>query len=140
MTADFIDSNVFVYLFDETAARKRAIAERLVQQALTDGSAAISHQIVQETLNVLTRKLKRPLQPDDARRFLDQVLVPLWRVMPSAALYQRALDLQARWKLSFYDSLVVAAALLEGCKRLYSEDLQHVQRIEGLVVSNPFGQ
>jgi predicted nucleic acid-binding protein len=96
MTADFIDSNVFIYLFEETAARKRVIAERLVQQALTDGSAAISHQIVQETLNILTRKLKRPLQPDDARRFLDQVLVPLWRVMPSAALYHRALDLQAR--------------------------------------------
>jgi predicted nucleic acid-binding protein len=138
MTTDFIDTNVFIYLFDETAPAKRAIAERLIQRALTDGSAAISHQVVQETLNVLTRKLKRPLQPADARRFMDQVLAPLWRVMPSVALYHRALDLQARWQISFYDSLVVAAALLEGCKRLYSEDLQAGQRIEGLVIANPF--
>jgi len=138
MSVDFIDSNVFIYLFDETAPHKRTIAEELVHQALKDGSGVISHQVVQETLNVITRKIKRPLPPEEARRFMDHVLVPLWRVMPSVALYHRALALQARWKLSFYDSLIAAAALSEGCTRLYTEDLQGGLHIEGLVVTNPF--
>ncbi len=60
------------------------------------------------------------------------------RVMPSPALYQRGLDLQARYDFSFYDALIVAAALESGSTRLYTEDLQHGQKIEGLLVENPF--
>ncbi|MBA3636750.1 MAG: PIN domain-containing protein, partial [Rubrobacteraceae bacterium] len=66
------------------------------------------------------------------------VLGPLWTVSPSLALYRRTLDLQARYRYSFYDSLIIAAALDAGCTRLYSEDLQDGQRIEGLTVENPF--
>jgi predicted nucleic acid-binding protein len=69
---------------------------------------------------------------------MDHMLVPLWRIMPSQALYGRALELQARYKFSFFDSLIIAAALAGGCTRLYSEDLQHGQRIEHLVIENPF--
>ena len=58
--------------------------------------------------------------------------------MPTRALYQRALDLQTRYQFRFYDALIVAAALAAGCTRLYSEDLQHGQRIEGLTIVNPF--
>lgn len=138
MSVDFIDSNVFIYLFDETDARKRATAERLLQHALEHGGAAISYQVVQETLNVISGRLRHSATPEQARRFLDKVLVPLWRVMPSAALYRRALDIQARWRFGFYDSLIVAAALEAGADRLLSEDLQHGQRIEGLAIENPF--
>ena len=59
-------------------------------------------------------------------------------MQPSAALYARSLGLQSKLGFSFYDSLIVAAALEAGCKRLLSEDLQHGQRIEGLRVENPF--
>ncbi len=71
-------------------------------------------------------------------RFLEQILAPLWRVMPSPALYRRGLELQSRHGLSFYDALIVAAALEAGCTRLYTEDLQHGQKIEGLLIQNPF--
>jgi predicted nucleic acid-binding protein len=138
MSVDFIDSNVVLYLFDETAPRKRAKAENLIQSALQTGSALISHQVVQETLNVLTSKRKPAAMPEQARRFLDSVLVPLWRVMPNAALYRRALDVQQRYAFSFYDAQIVAAALEAGCARLLTEDLQDGQRIESLVVVNPF--
>lgn len=138
MSVDFIDSNVFVYLFDETAPRKRAKAEDLIGQALLAGSGAVSWQVVQETLNVLTRKLARPLAPDDARRFMNGVLAPLWRVMPSAAIFERAIDLQARTQYSFYDALIVASALAQGCDRLYSEDMQDGRSIDGLIIVNPF--
>jgi predicted nucleic acid-binding protein len=58
--------------------------------------------------------------------------------MPSLALYQRGLALQARYKLSFYDAVGVVAALEAGCKRLLSEDMQHGLKIEKLVILNPF--
>jgi predicted nucleic acid-binding protein len=138
MSGDFIDSNVFVYLLDEGNSEKRATAERLIYPALDSGDAQISFQVVQETINVITRKLQTPATPEHARRFLNDVLVPLWRIMPSHELYQRAIDIQARYGYSFYDALIIAAALGAGCQRLYSEDLQHGQRIEGLTIQNPF--
>ncbi len=138
MSVNFIDSNIFIYLFDETDAGKRRTAQRLVHQALEIGSACISHQVVQETLNVVTHKLKQSAAPEDARRLLDNVLVPLWRVMPSQALYQRGLDIQARYRYRFYDALIIAAGLAADCGTLYSEDLQHGQQIEGLTIEDPF--
>ena len=140
MSADFFDSNVLLYLMDESNPGKRATAERLVAEGLRTGEAQISFQVVQETLNVITRKVQVPTNPDDARRFLSDVLVPLWRVMPTHALYERALDIQARYRYSFYDSLIIAAALAAGCTRLYSEDLQHGQQIEGVRIENPFAE
>jgi len=137
MSADsFIDSNVFVYLFDKTDTNKRSKAENLVQQTLELGTGCISYQVVQETINVITRKLNAT--PEEARQFLDRVLMPLWQINPTGMFYRRGLDLQARYQFSFYDSLILAAALEAGCKTLYSEDLQHGQRIEGLIIKNPF--
>jgi predicted nucleic acid-binding protein len=138
MPADFVDSNVVLYLFDEVDAGKREVAETLIGQALETRAATISFQVVQETLNVITRKLPVPATPEDARRFLDQVLAPMWHIMPSQTLYRRALAMQARYRFGFYDALIVAAALQAGCTRLYSEDLQHGQQIEGLTIVNPF--
>ena len=140
MSADFLDSNVLLYLVDESDPGKRTTAERLVGQGLQTGEAQISFQVVQETLNVITRKVQIPTKLDDARRFLSEVLIPLWRIMPTHALYERALDIQARYRYSFYDSLIIAAALAAGCTRLYSEDLQHSQRIGGLVIEDPFAE
>jgi predicted nucleic acid-binding protein len=65
-------------------------------------------------------------------------LQPLWQVQPTAALYEQAMQLQQGAALSFYDSLIVAAAQQAGCKRLITEDLQHGQRFAGLRVENPF--
>ena len=127
---------IFVYLFDETDDDKRERAERLVQQALENETGCISYQVVQETINVITRKLNAT--PEKARQILERVLIPLWRVNPTRTLYQRGLDLQTRYRLSFYDSLIVASALAAGCKTLYSEDMQHGQHIEGITITNPF--
>ena len=133
---NFLDTNIFVYLFDETDDDKRERAERLVQQALENETGCISYQVVQETINVITRKLNAT--PEKARQILERVLIPLWRVNPTRTLYQRGLDLQTRYRLSFYDSLIVASALAAGCKTLYSEDMQHGQHIEGVSITNPF--
>lgn len=135
MPADFLDTNVFVYLFDRKADAKRMRAEQLVHDALLNASACISSQVVQETLNVLVRKYGLP--DSDASDLLDDVLQPLWQVTPDAGLYHRALALRRRYGFSFYDALIVAA-LEAGCTRLWSEDLQHGQCIGKLQIENPF--
>ena len=137
MSADeFLDSNILVYSVDARAPEKMERAHELVGRSLTNGSGCISYQVVQETLNVLTGKLG--MSADNIRRLLDEILVPLWQVNPTAALYQDAISLQGRYGFSFYDSLVVAAALEAGCTKLYSEDLQHGQQIQRLTIMNPF--
>ena len=137
MSADeFLDSNVLVYSVDGRAPEKMARALELVGRSLTNGSGCISYQVVQETLNVLTGKIG--MSDDGIRRLLDEILVPLWQVYPSASLYQSAISLRGRYGFSFYDSLIVAAALEAGCTRLFSEDMQHGQRIQGLTIVNPF--
>ena len=134
----FIDTNVFIYHLDTTDARKHALAERIVRDGLANGNACISFQVVQECLNTALRKAEVALELDAARSYMDTVLIPLLQVPASAALYHRALDVRARWRFSFYDSLIVAAALSAGCSRLLSEDLQHGQRIESMSIHNPF--
>ena len=134
----FIDTNILIYLFDETAAAKRQRAESLVRQSLERGTGCISYQVVQETMNVVVRKLGAT--PEEARQLLDDVLIPLWQVNPTPSLYRRGLLIQTRYGLSFYDALIVAAALEAGCSRLYSEDMQHGQQIQQLTIQNPFAQ
>jgi len=135
--AEFLDTNVLVYLFDRRDPRRSAIAARILAEA-EERDATISFQVVQETLNVLTRRLEPPLSAADARSALDDVLAPLWRIGPSRELYGSALELRERLGFSFYDSLIVAAALAGGCSRLLSEDLQHGQEVDGLRIEDPF--
>jgi predicted nucleic acid-binding protein len=134
----FIDTNVLVYNLDTTDRRKQEIAEGIVREALVSGNACISYQVVQECSNVLLRKATKPLSVVQLRDYLEAVLLPLMQVPSSEALFHRALDVKARWQFGFYDSLIVAGAMLAGCKTLYSEDLQHGQRLDGLIVVNPF--
>jgi predicted nucleic acid-binding protein len=134
----FIDTNVFIYQLDSTDARKHALAERIVRDGLASGNACISFQVVQECLNTALRKAEVVLSPEAARSYLDSVLLPMMQVPASAALYHQALDVRARWRFGFHDSLIVAAALAAGCRRLLSEDLQHGQQIGTLTIQNPF--
>ena len=133
---DFLDTNIFVYMFDATDDFKRQRAEELVQRSLARGTGCISYQVVQETLNVATRKLG--FAEDDSRTLLADILAPLWTVHPSTGLYDLGLHVRGRYGFSFYDSIIVAGAIESGCTRLYSEDLQHGQRVESLTVENPF--
>ena len=135
----FLDTNVFVYQLEGRDPRKAAIAQDLIRQGIESGNACISFQVVQECLNTALRKALVPLGDHDMRRYLESVLAPLFRVQPSLRLYHASLDMKSRYGFAYYDALIVAAALDAGCTTLYSEDLQDRQRIEGLMVVNPFG-
>lgn len=134
----FLDTNVLVYCFDAREPAKQKKARQLVEQALTDRQGLISYQVVQELLNVATRRFVVPLSGSDARILLDRVLGPLCEVHASLELYRRALEVAERWRFAFYDALVVAGALAAGCRTLYSEDLQDGQKVEGMTIVNPF--
>jgi len=130
----FLDSNIFIYMFDEVDQRKRHIAEELVNLQIGRATGTISFQVVQETLNVVNRDT----ESEEAVRFLQLFMLPLWKIMPSQALYEKGLELQHRYRYSFYDSLIITAALEAECETLYSEDFQDGQKINGLTIRDPF--
>ncbi len=134
----FLDTNVLVYTFDPTAPSKRHIAAALVTEALVTREGCISLQVAQEFLSLCQRKFSSPMTAAEATIHLKTVLAPLCKVFPTIELLENASGLRQKLGYTFYDSLVVAAALEAGCERLYSEDLQHGQKIGRLRIENPF--
>ncbi|MGC2821301.1 MAG: PIN domain-containing protein [Candidatus Sulfotelmatobacter sp.] len=134
----FLDTNVFVYTFDAKAHVKAKKAAYLIRRASDTGEGIISYQVVQEFFNVALRRFTQPMSVAEAEQYLITVLRPLLAVQSSPALYLQALRIAEKHRMSWYDSLIVAAALDGQCERLYSEDLQHGQKIESLRIENPF--
>ena len=134
----FIDTNIFVYQLERIDIRKANIADELIEYGIQTQSACISHQVIQECVNVAVRKAEITLTGDQMRKYIVDVLAPMYRIHPDISLYLKSLDIQARYHFSYYDSLIVAAALTAGCKMLYTEDLSDNQQIEGVTIVNPF--
>lgn len=134
----FLDTNILIYSFDASKPDKQKISRDLIKVGLEKGIGCISYQVVQEFLNVATRKFAIPISYDDSRIFLLTVLEPLCEVYASIDLFHRTLELAERWKYTFYDALIIAAALQNRCTILYSEDLQDGQIIHELKITNPF--
>lgn len=134
----FLDTNILVYSFDPSAPAKQQVARQLIETALSSQMGVISSQVVQEFLNVSQRKFVRPMGVAEARRYLNGVLLPLCQHFPSINLYDKALMLREETSYSFYDSLILAAAVELGCKTLLSEDLQDGRTLHNVTILNPF--
>ena len=134
----FLDTNIFVYSFDRSSAAKSRRAAQLIRQAVTTRKGIVSYQVVQEFFNLALRKFEQPMTVAEAEQYLSTVFRPLLAVQSSPALISEALRLTTKHRLSWYDALIVAAASEGGCGILYSEDLQHGQRIGELRIENPF--
>lgn len=134
----FIDTNIFIYSFDKTDIKKQEIAKDIICDALDSFNGCISYQVIQEFLNVATQKFKTPLTTNDCCKYLEDVLEPLCEVFSSINHYKDVLEIKQGWRYSFYDSLIISAALSVNCNILYTEDLQHDQHIRGLTIINPF--
>lgn len=134
----FLDTNVFVYMFDRTAPEKQAQAKQMVQEALVSSTGIISTQVIQEFLNVASRKFSVTLSVEDSHSLLRRVLYPLCQINPDLELYEDSLWIQAETGYAFYDSLILAAAVRAGCDVLYSEDMQHGRVVRGTLIQNPF--
>lgn len=134
----FLDTNIFVYTFDAKEPAKAGRASLLIRRAADTGNGVVSDQVVQEFFNVALRRFAQPMSLAEAEQYLITVFRPLLAIHSSAGLYVEALRIAETYRVSWYDSLIVAAARQAECSLLYSEDLQHGQKIENLRIENPF--
>ncbi len=134
----FLDTNIFVYSFDQDQPAKKEKSLALIGKALQSNDGLISTQVIQEFMNVATRKFRIPMKFDDCKTYLQKVLHPLCQVFPDLVLYEESLEIQKETGYSFYDSLILAGALRGGCTILFSEDFQHAHQIKSMKIVNPF--
>jgi predicted nucleic acid-binding protein len=133
----FVDTNILVYAEDRDAKRKHEVARQLVLGLWNDRQGVLSIQVLQEFYVTVTRKLKKPLRATEALDVVREYLT--WTVIENTGdLLVEAAELHQRSQLSFWDALVVQAAIQAGCDRLYSEDLNAGQRFGSVVIVNPF--
>ncbi len=130
MPGDFFDSNVVLYAFSTDAA-KAGVSEALIRRGGT-----ISVQVLNEVANVARRKMKLGWKET---RTLTDTLRALFEVKElTLETHERGLELAERFGLSVFDGLIVAAAQLADCTRVYSEDMQDGLKIDALHIKNPF--
>ena len=133
----FADTNVLVYAYDLDEPAKRGRARQIMSELGLRGDLSISTQVLKEFYSVTTRRLRRPLTPDQAARAV-AALAEYPVVVEDVALIRRAITLSQGAGIAFWDSLIVAAAHRAKARILYTEDLQHGRDFDGLVVENPF--
>lgn len=137
MTRAFFDTNVLLYMYDDNEPAKKAEALRLFGAEVEADRAVLSTQVLQEFYVNAVRKLKNPLSPERAEaRVRDFSQLPLIQV--DAPLILAAIARGQALSFSFWDALIVEAALEASADLLLTEDLQHGQIIDGLRVENPF--
>lgn len=133
----FVDTNILVYAEDVDAKAKNDIARELILQLWDDGDGVLSIQVLQEFYVTVTRKVKKPLSNAKAFAIVEEYLA--WKIVDNTArLLTSAIELHQKAKISFWDAMVVVAAVESGCDRLYTEDLNHGQRFDSVLIVNPF--
>ncbi len=132
----FLDTNILLYCFDNADSRKQELARNLVNSLLDVDSARISTQTLQEYYNVITKKLK--CDKKEALKNVERYseIFPVHTNTVKDIL--SAISISVKNKLSFYDSLIIAAAKAEACGTVYSEDLNDGQKVDGVKIVNPF--
>lgn len=134
----FLDTNIFIYSFDASSPTKQATARKLIQDHLRNRTGVISFQVVQEFFNVACKRFPAFVASPDAELYFTGVLRPLLTIHSSAGLYSEALRIQQRYKISWYDSIILAAASEANCSVICTEDLQDGAKLNGILVKNPF--
>jgi predicted nucleic acid-binding protein len=133
----FFDTNVLVYLFDGDDVVKKDMAFARFEAEASAGQALLSTQVLQEFYVSVTRKLSVPLAPETAETVVRNLsLLPVVTIDTERIL--AAIHRGRMLRISFWDALIIEAALAGGAKVLLSEDFQHGQMIEGLRIENPF--
>lgn len=133
----FFDTNILVYAFDHGEKEKQKIAQDLLNTEGSMGEISLSTQVLQEFFVTVTRKLRKPLSIDDARMAVQLFSVyPLVTISPGLIL--KAIERHDKACFSFWDALIVEAAIQADCEMLLSEDMQDGRVIGQLRIVNPF--
>ncbi len=133
----FVDTNVLLYARDAGQPVKQPIAQSWLAALWDQRSGRLSFQVLQEYYVNVTQKLKPGLPVEQARQDVRNLM--LWNpIATDAALLESAWKLADRFKFSWWDALIVAAARRADCALLLSEDMQHGLNIDGMIIVNPF--
>ena len=132
----FVDTNILMYAHDTSAGEKHERAKALVEELWRDRTGVVSTQVLQELAVNLRKKARRPLDAKATRDIVADYLT--WQVVVNGGeSILEALDLEARYQISFWDALVIHAAQASGAETLYSEDLSDGQMYGSVRVVNP---
>jgi len=137
MHAVFVDSNILIYSQDATDSHKQARAKDWLEHLWQTRTGRISYQVLREVYLNLTRKVSNPL-PVSRVRALVRLFFP-WNPRPEdGEFFEVAWEIETRFQLSWWDSMIVAAANLNECRFLLTEDLQNRMQLNDLTVIDPF--
>ena len=133
----FVDTNVLVYAHDSASGERHHVARSLLERLWDERCGVLSTQVIQEFYVNVRKKARRPVSQAEARRLVDDYLA--WDIVVNdEAAIRRAIELEHRYKLGFWDALVVDAANAASADVLYSEDLGHGQVCGNVELVNPF--
>ena len=129
----FLDTNIFVYLYSEDEPEKQSIAIEILEQL----HGITSTQVLNEFCSACLKKLK--ISNHIVQLAVEEIVESCELCFIDMEVIRKALALNDIYGYTYYDSLILASAILNDCKYLYSEDMQHNQLIEGkLKIINPF--
>jgi predicted nucleic acid-binding protein len=133
----FVDTNVLIYAHDTSAGVKHEIAAALLAQLWGSGTGVLSTQVLQELCVNVQRRTRSQAPVDEARRVIEIYLG--WEIVVNTPVsVLRALEIESRYQISFWDALIIQAAESSGAAILYSEDLASGQNYGSIRVVNPF--
>lgn len=133
---DFLDTNVLVYAYDATDARKQGIAQNIVRRALA-GEVIASSQVLSEFATTLLHKMSPGARAEQVARILD-ALSPIKLIALDHETVRRAVEAHSTYGIHVYDGMIVAAAERGNCRCILSEDLNPGQKYFQIQVENPF--
>ena len=135
----FLDTNVIVYAHDRSSGKKNTIAMEIMEYLWDRKKGVISVQVMQEFYVCVTTKILKPLPLKVARKILEYLLN--WDlIINDEYITIKAIDLEEKYRFSFWDSLIVQSAIQSQAYTLFSEDLSDGQIIENVKIVNPFVQ
>jgi predicted nucleic acid-binding protein len=132
----FIDTNVLIYAHDIDAMEKQQVAKTLLRELWSERTGVLSPQVLQEFYVNVTRKISSPLSKDLARLVVSTYAI--WCVETTPTEILAAFRIEDESRIGFWDALIVSSAAKSGAARILSEDLNAGQRIDGILVENPF--
>jgi len=133
----FVDTNILIYAHDLDAGIKHDVAASIIEELWENENGVISIQVLQEFYVNVTKKIPKPLSYSHARGIIENYIS--WHIETiKADDVLRASEIEERYQLSFWDSLIIASACRAKVIKVLTEDLNHGQTIEGILIENPF--
>lgn len=133
----FLDTNILVYAYDKHEQGKQKKAQSLLKESIQNDNAVLSTQVLGEFFCVVTKHIKEPMSVDEAHEIIKKFSI-MHVVEIDLALVNRAIDTHKKYHISYWDSLIIAAAERADCEKIFSEDFNSGQQYHNVLTINPF--